>query len=253
MFILTDRDRLVIDKMAKRGWVSSKYLAALKFQGTSLFSSHSAMTNRIHILRKNKIVESKCIKDLINNSIYNQKSLKLTKYLSSTIFFYRIRDEWYKTFRLNSKKFSDPRFVIHQIYQEFVEIYLLTEFKIENIESNPNFKTKPDLHFELNNKKITIEIERSLKRNPNDLIVKKKRKDGSVHEYKRKAFRYDKHIDKLLDFSDLIIYLFETQEELEKFLKNSYSKRLYCSTINNLHELIDSSGNRILTKDLLNE
>lgn len=253
MFQLTDRDKIIIDKMARRGWVSSKYLTALKHNGISLFPTHSAMTNRIHILRKNEIIESKSIKDLVKLSSFNQTSLNLTKYLSYTVFFYKIRDEWYKKFKKNYKKFADPRLIIHQIYQEYVEIYFLQEFAVKNIESNPDFKPIPDLYFNYNNKKITVEIERTVKRNPNDLTVKKKNKDGTINEYKRKAFKYEKHIDELLNFSDLIIYLFETDKELQKFLKNTYSKRLYCSTINNLHELIDSKGEKILTKDLLNE
>lgn len=246
MFQLTDRDKIIIDKMAKRGWVSSKYLARF-------FPSHQAMTNRIHILRKNQIIESKSIKDLIRDSNFNQASLNLTKYLSYTVFFYKIRDEWYKTFKKNYKKFSDPRLIIHQIYQEYIEVYFLQELGVENIESNPDLKPTPDLYFKHNNKKISVEIERTVKRNPNDLTVKKKNKDGTTNEYKRKSFSYDKHIDSLLDFSDIIIYLFETDKELEKFLKNTYSKRLYCSTINKVNELINSSGNKILTKDLLNE
>lgn len=239
---LTERDKIVIEKIIKRGWVSSKYLARF-------FPSHFAMIHRLRTLRENKIIESKNIKELVKESEFNQKTLNLTKYLSNRLMFYKLNEEFFKKFKESYKKFSDKRMIVHQIYQEYVEIFFLTEFNVLNIESNPEFNPIPDLYFKYNNKNISVEIERSVKRNKANWSYKNVE---GLPTKKVPRINYEKHISMLLERSDLVFYFFENDKELSKFLKNTYSKRLYCSTLNKLETVVDYNGETVPIEQVLN-
>ncbi len=245
MIELTERDKLIFEKMAMRGWVSSTYLSRY-------FPSREAMQVRIHKLAHENLVQSISFKDLIKESNFNTLTMQLSKYLSYKNHFYRISDLCYKTLGITDRKFSDKRMIVHQIYQEYIEVFLLKNFDIKDIESNPKLKPTPDLHFEYKNRRVTIEIERTVKKNPNDIMVHEKNKDGSRRSYLRKGFNYDTYIDGLLQFSDVIIYLFETKREREHFFKKgSFSKRVFSGLIDKPETLYDLNNTAIKISDVL--
>ena len=83
-------------------------------------------------------------------------------------------------------------------------------------------------------------------------LLNEKNKDGSTRSYLRKGFNYDTYIDGLLQFSDIIIYLFETKREREHFLKKgSFSKRVFSGLIDKPETLYDLNNKPIKISDVL--
>lgn len=245
MMVLTERDKLVIGALIDRGWASTRYLKRF-------FPTHQAMLSRLNILKRYGLLQSVPSRELMKHINFKTTTVDYSKFFNKNSVFYRLSDDFYKDFKLPTAVLKNPRMITHQIYQEYIELFFLENFNIKEIKSNPDLNPRPDLYFNYNNKNISIEIERTLKRNQNARIEKIKKTDGSFRERRRPGFSYSDHIDRLLNSTDLIIYYFETEQELKKFLKNSYSKRLYCSTFDNPDELINSMGARVLTRDVLN-
>lgn len=243
--ILTERDKIVIRAIVERGRASSRYLARF-------FPTHQAMLTRLNILRKNGILESERIRDIVKYIDFKSTTIDYSKFLPINSLFFTVSDKVYKELGVSNTILKSKQMITHQIYQEYVELYLLNNFDIKNMQANPSLKPQPDLYFNYNSKNISIEIERTIKKNPNDTIQRRKKKDGSVRESIRRGFSYDKHMDKLLNFSDVIIYFFDNDKTLEKFLKNTYTKRLYCTTFSKPDELINSKGEKLPTGDVLN-
>lgn len=230
MIQITERDILLLAALASRGWCSVKYL-------TQYFPSHQAALQRLKTLEASNIIEKRNILSLINENNLSHKTLSLCNYYSSKSNLVKITPQAYKQLKIKNKTQLKDSLVIHQLYQEFVEVYFKKNFGVESIESNPDLKPRPDLFFTHNGKKYVVEIERRM-RKPK---VSNKR-DKSYFDY----------IQSLLNFSDRIIYLFESDSEHKKFVAEPYSKRVYSSVINKPFELFDHANNKILTKELLN-
>lgn len=229
MIQITERDQLLLGALAARGWCSVKYL-------TQFFPSHQATLQRLKTLEEYGIIERRNIMALINENNLHHKTLMLCNYYTNKSYFVKITREAYGKTKIKNKTLLKESLVIHQLYQEFIEVHFKTEFGVQKIESNPDYKPRPDLFFEHNSKKYVIEIERRVRK-------------PKVSNHRDKS--YQDYIDSLLMYCDRIIYFFETEDEHKKFIKESYSKRVFSSVINKPDVLIDHEKNKILTKDLL--
>lgn len=241
----TDRDEKIIYGLAQRGWATQNYLI-------QFFPSYQAMINRLRALNEMQVIYTTPTNTVLKRANLKIPSSEYEKYFPIKSNLYRLSDSCYRSLRIRNKNLSLEKMAAHQIFQEYVELYLKNTFGIKEIEVD-HYKRfpKPDLYFNCNGKNFSVEIERSLKRNPNYLTIEKTKKDGTIRQYRRKPFRYYDHIDNLFNFSDRVIYVFEVKEDLIEFSQINESRYVYVTTLDSLDKLINKQNEVILTESLL--
>lgn len=229
MIAITERDMLFMRELAARGWCSVKYLSRF-------FPSHQAALQRLAKFEKEKLIERKNILEIINSKNLQLRTLQLCNHYTIRTNFVKISSEAYSIIGIKNRPQLKEEIVVHQIYQEFVEVYLVDLLGVKRIESNPNMSPKPDLHFKYNDISVSVEIERKYRK---------------PRVSTKKEPSYQDYIDKLLTHSERIIYLFETEIELDKFRKEKYSKRVFSSVIYRPFEVFDYTDKVITIKEAL--
>ena len=229
MITITERDMVFLRELAARGWCSVKYLSRF-------FPSHQAALQRLAKLEKGKLIERQNILQIINSKHLQLRTLQLCNHYSSKTNFVKISAEAYATIGVKNRPQLKEELVVHQIYQEFIESYLMDLLSVAEMRSNPDLSPKPDLHFTYLNHRVSVEIERKFRK---------------PRVSTKKELSYQDYIDKLLDHSDRILYFFETESEHEKFIKEKYSKRVFSSVIYRPFEVLNFENKIIKTSEAL--
>lgn len=245
MIQFSDRDKKIIAAMIKRGWVSTRFL-------DQFFPSRKSTNMRIIKLRSEKVIESKSARELLAVDKYVRSSFPVG-YNVEKLYFHRLTEDCINSLDATAALMVSDKIVVHQLYQEYIELELMNKYGVTGIEPNPSKKPRPDLFFEFNDRRFSIEIERNIKTNLNDWFQKKKnKKTGEIIEKKRLGFDYQKRVDALLKFSDVVIYYVPNEKFIKLMDRRVSDNCAYLGTLDNPHELYNKNLKIVTLESVLN-